>query len=191
MSQQPPSTYPQQPVPPYGQRAEKYRPRVLWFFVGGALLLVSLIVFIGALLVALKPLFHEDAVFPASTRHTLRLPAHTERALYTKADGLSCLATDGSGTPLTLRQVSGSFTINDWVAVARFDTGDGRVTLDCAQSDPSADVRVGQLPSTGTFLTAVVIGILVPLVLGVTGVIMLIVTTVLFLTRPARPRPAT
>jgi hypothetical protein len=174
--------------PPYAQPPPKPRPRILWFFVGAGLVLLGIVVFLAALFTALRPLFHEDAVFPASSTRALDLPAHEDRALFTDGGALTCTATDGRGTPLPLRAAGGSFTVNEWSGVARFDTGDGHVTLDCSGSQAGTRVRVGQVPDTGTLVGSLVVGILAPMVLGATGVIVLIVTTVLFLTRPARPR---
>ena len=146
------------------------------------------LVFLGALFAILRPLFHEDAVFPASEPHTVVVPAHTERALFTNGtSGLTCSAVDGTGAVLPLRLVTGDFTVNEWQAVFRFDSGDGEVTLDCGLTGGSADVRVGELPSTGTFVVGLLVGILGPIVLGLVGGIILVVTFVRYLTRQPRP----
>ena len=173
---------------PYGAPQAKYRPRARWFVVGAGLIVAAVLVFLGALFAILRPLFHEDAVFPASESHTVVVPAHTERALFTNGtSGLTCSAVDGTGAVLPLRLVTGDFTVNEWHAVFRFDSGDGEVTLDCGLTGGSADVRVGELPSTGTFVVGLLVGILGPIVLGLVGGIILVVTFVRYLTRQPRP----
>jgi hypothetical protein len=136
MPQPRPSPYdgPYQPpyqAPPYGADPVKYRPKARWFVIGAGLILAAIALFAAALVAILGPLFHEDAVFPASEPHTINVPAHSQRALYSDGDsGLTCSAVDGTGTALPLRLVTGDFTVNQWTAVFRFDTGDGEVTLD-------------------------------------------------------------
>ena len=185
---QPPYQSPYQ-SPPYGAEPVKYRPRARWFVIGAGLVLAAIVLFVGALFAILAPLFHEDAVFPASEPHTINVPAHTERALYSDgASGLTCSAVDGTGAALRLRLVTGDFTFNEWTAVFRFDTGDGEVTLDCAPTGDSSRVRVGELPSTGTFVVGLVVGILGPLALGLVGGLILVITFVRYLTRQPRPK---
>ena len=185
---EPPYQQPGQP-PPYGAAPVKYRPRARWFVIGAGLVLAAIALFVGALVAILGPLFHEDAVFPASEPHTINVPAHSQRALYSDGDsGLTCSAVDGTGTALPLRLVTGDFTVNQWTAVFRFDTGDGEVTLDCSLTGDSSQVRVGELPSTGTFVIGLVVGILGPLVLGLAGGLILVITFIRSLTRQPRPR---
>jgi hypothetical protein len=175
------------PQPPY--EPVKYRPKARWFVIGAALVLAALLLFVGALFAILRPLFHQDAVFAASEPHTVNLPAHSQRALYSDGgQGLTCSAIDGTGAALPLRLVTGTFTFNEWQAVFRFDTGDGEVTLDCGLSDDSAQVRVGELPSTATFVIGLLIGILGPIALGLAGGLILVITFIRYLTRQPRPR---
>ena len=90
------------------------------------------------------------------------------------------VVTDSAGNAVELRPVAGDFTVNEWTAVARFDTGDGDLTFECGGESPDSEIRIGALPSTGGFVTGIVVGIVVPLVLGGTGVIWLIVLAVLY-----------
>lgn len=121
------------------------------------------------------------------------LPAGQERAVFTTTDsGVHCSATDGSGERVAFRSVTGEFTFNEWTALARFDTGDGDLTFTCADEiGTGGDVRIAQLPSGGSLVTAVVIGIIGPLLLGTLGFIVLVVTAVLYATRAPRARSGT
>jgi hypothetical protein len=184
----PPQYEPPTQAPPYGAEPVKYRPKARWFVIGAGLVLAAIGLFAAAMVAILGPLFHEDAVFPASEPHTVNVPAHSQRALYSDGDsGLTCSAVDGTGAALPLRLVTGHFTVNQWTAVFRFDTGDGEVTLDCGLTGDSSQVRVGELPSTGTFVVGLVVGILGPLVLGLAGGLILVITFIRYLTRQRRP----
>lgn len=187
--------------PPYGGQQPPYaappprrrRPRKIWFVIGGALIVLAPIVFVGALFTVLRPLTQEDAVFAASdTPVQVDLPAGEERALFSSSgSGADCTATDGAGEQLGLRPVTGDFTYNEWTAMARFDTGDGDVTFECSDSRGVGErVRVAQLPSTGGFVAGIVVGVVAPLLLGGIGLLMLIVTAVLYATGAPRNESA-
>jgi hypothetical protein len=192
MSQYPPQPPPYGAPPPYAPPPKKPRPRAVWFVVGGVLLVLAPLVFVGALFTILRPLTQEDAVFRADqTPITVELPANEERALFLENTGpATCEAADGTGAPLDLRPVNGTFNYNDWTADARFDTGDGDVTFSCTGETGAEQVRIAQLPSTGTFIAGLLVGLVVPLVLGLTGMVILIVTGILWATRPPRSRTA-
>ena len=183
MSQMPPPS-PYQGQPPWGSPPppRRKRPRIIWFFIGGTLLVLAPIVFVGALFTVLRPLSQEDAVFAARDSPVqLDLAAGEERALFTDSGASAdCSAVDGSGEAVAFRPVTGEFTYNEWTAVARFDTGDGQVTITCAELAPGSELRIAQLPSTGSFVAGIVIGIVAPLLLGGIGLLVLIVTGVLY-----------
>jgi hypothetical protein len=192
MSEYPPPP-PQQPYggqPPYAAPPKKPRPRAVWFVVGGVLLVLAPVVFLGAIFTVLRPLTQEDAVFRVDeTPMQVDLPAGEERAIFYEGASLAqCNATDGSGAPIEFRSVTGEFTLNEWTAAARFDTGDGNVTFSCNSESGSDEVRIAQLPSTTTFVAGLLVGILVPLLSGLVGLIILIVTGILWATRPPRAK---
>jgi hypothetical protein len=175
-------------IPPPA-RPQKYRPRVLWFFVGGGLLVLAAASFIAGLLLALLPLADEDAVFPADGRpHQVSLAAGEERGIFLSDPTAGCTATDAAGEPVEIERPGGEFTTGEWEAIGRFETGDGDLTFTCTSSTPGAEARIGGLPSVGGLVGGLVLAILGPIVLGIAGLAVLIVTIVLFATRPARPR---
>ena len=187
---QPP--YPPQP-PPYAgppPAPRRPRPRKVWFFVGGGLMVLAFVLFVGTLILVFGMFLRADAAFAASeTPVEVELPAGTERALYANTGfSVDCTATDGTGAEVEFRPVAGEFTFNQWTAVSRFDTGDGNLTFDCVETSPGSQVRIGDLPSAGGFVAGLVVGILVPLVLGLIGLVMLIVTSIRWAT--GTPRPA-
>ena len=175
-------------APPPAPR-QKYRPRARWFVVGVALLVLAGVVFVGGLFLVLRPLTQEDAVITAGAGPTtLDVPAGEERAIFNRdGERVDCSVTDSEGTSLELRPVSGDFTYNEWTAEDRFDTGSGDVVVECASSIEDAEARVGQVPSTGGFVVGLLVAILGPLVLGLAGLVVLVVTGILYAVRPARP----
>lgn len=192
MSHYPPHQPPHQPPNQLGQPPRKPRPRVVWFVVGGTLLLLAPIVFAAALFATLRPLTQSDGVFPADgAPHQVTVDAGERRAIFVPAGGFTsdCTVVDGSDQELTLRPVQGTFTTTsdgqEFSAVARFESGDGQLTITCAGLDQHL-VRIGQIPSAGSLFTGIGIGIAAPIVLGTTGLIILIVTGILFATRPPR-----
>lgn len=197
MSQTPPppppygAPQPHGSPPPYAGPPRRQRPRALWFFVGGGLILLAPVVFVASLFTVLSPLMNEDAVFEAADSPVrVSLPAGEERALFSSGGySADCSATDGAGDEVEFRSVTGDFTINEWTAVARFDTGDGDLTFDCAETSGGGErLRIGELPSTGGFVAGIGIGVVVPLVLGLVGLLMLIVVTVLYATGAPRQK---
>lgn len=177
--------------PQYAAPPRRRRPRKIWFFIGGALIVLAPIIFVGALFTVLRPLTQEDAVFAVSDSPVqLDLPAGEERAVFSdRGVSADCSAVDGSGAELDFRPVSGDFTFNEWTAVSRFDTGDGDVTFTCEGLYPNSEVRIAQLPSTGVFVAGIVIGVVAPLVLGLVGFLMLIITAILYASGAPRTQP--
>jgi hypothetical protein len=165
----------------------------VWFFVGGGLMVLAFVVFVGTLILVFGMFLQADAEFAASeTPVEVELPAGTERALYANTGfSVDCTATDGTGAEVEFRPVSGEFTFNEWTALSRFDTGDGHLTFDCVETSPGSQVRIGDLPSAGGFVAGLVLGILVPLVLGLIGLVMLIVTSIRWATGAPRETPGT
>jgi len=190
-----PTPYPTKSGTPGDPR--KPRPRALWFVVGGVLLVLAPVVFGLGMYFALGPLVHTDGVFDADGRpHHLSLPAHERRAIFVEpASFVGCDVTDGTGKQVALRHPSGDYTYNDWAAEQTFDTGDGDLTFTCSSGTPLDDqfgdqfeVRIGRIPSGAAMVGGILLAIVGPLVLGLTGLVVLIVTVILFATRPPRTK---
>ncbi len=164
---------------------------MVWFVVGGGLLVLAPIVFGAALFLTLRPLAQEDAVLAADgSPHQVELPRGEERGLFAEDLATSCVVVDGSGAAVDLRPTGGDFTWNEWTAVGRFSTADGDLTFTCTGASAASQVRIGELPSTGGLLGGIAATILLPLLLGLTGLVVLIVTAVLWATGAPRDRGA-
>ena len=158
--------------------------------VGGVLLVLAPVIFLGALFTVLRPLTQEDAVFRADGQeHQVSVDAGEERALFSE-DGraVQCVATTGGGTDVQFRGVNGDFTFNEWQAVARFDTADGDLTFTCDGVSGSERVRIAQLPSTTTFIAGILVGVIGPLILGLVAIVMLVITGILWATGAPRAK---
>jgi hypothetical protein len=172
-------------TPPYSTTGQvKKRPSAAWFAVGAAMLVVSVIVFVVALTGFLRAIAHTDAEFTSAGVHQVTLPADSERAIFVAAGQpvVFCPLHDGSGTPLRMRSPESRFTYHDWVAVRVFDTGDGHATFSC-RGAVIGEIRIARMPSTGDFAGFGLLGILFPLGLGGAGCVVLLVTTILWVSR--------
>jgi hypothetical protein len=176
------------PYPP--PAAAKDRPSAAWFAVGGVLLVVAAIVFGIGIARFVRTIAHTDAQFSGGGVHQVSVPAHTQRAVFVVGDQVAprCVARDGSGTPVQFRRPNDRFTYQDWIAVRVFDTGDGHLIFTCAGR--GGDVRIAQVPSGGDLASLGFLGILFPLALGGVGFLILLVTTILWISRrPNAPPP--
>ena len=180
------SSPPYDAAPPRGAR----RPSAWWFAVGGALVVLAATA--GAILFVwtLSGFLDADARVPADgTSHTVALDGDERRMLWTE-DGLeqSCQVVQDDGREVTQRPVTGSFTRSedgrDWTGASTFDVGsDSVVSVTCTGG---GKVVIGPAPAVDSFVLGLLATIFVPLLLGGSGLVVLIVTGVLFAIRPRR-----
>ncbi|MDF1602813.1 hypothetical protein [Nocardioides sp. YIM 152315] len=205
---QPPPSYPTPsgypPAPP--PRPQKYRPSWAWFLVGGGLIVVGLAAGVALFIWTLAAFFTTDASVPADGQpHTVTVDTDGDRMLWRDEDVFDpgCRIVDtATGEEIRLRPVTSQFSRDtgdgDRVAAYRFDPGSGELEVTCTlQSDASGDpdwtmgwgkVEIGPAPSVGGFVGGLVATIAVPALFGLFGLATLIVTGVLWATRPARPK---
>lgn len=177
-------SYPEPPPP-----AVKKRPGVRWFVVGGLLLVLAVAAFAVGLVLTLRSATGTDATFSTADGPTsVEAEAGTDRMLFVPsgAPSPSCTVEDGEGTRNLDRPSAGTTVTtggHEWVGFATFESGDGHLTVSCETAGRSpVDVRVGPTLGTG-FVVGLGLTILLPLVLGLSGFAVLVVTTVLFVTR--------
>ncbi|WP_341924392.1 hypothetical protein [Nocardioides psychrotolerans] len=191
----------QPPQPPYGGQQpyvapppppRRRRPSGWWFALGGAMVVGAIVAFIGLLVWTLTGFMDVDARITADdTPQSVVVDTESDVLLWAdpSAPDLDCVVVDTStGSEVRGRSPGGSFTRSldgrEWEGVARYDAGSGRLEVTC----PAAlgEVEVGPAPAIGSFVGGIFATILVPLVLGGLGLVVLIVTGVLFAT--GRPR---
>jgi hypothetical protein len=148
------------------------------------MIVVAAVLFGVAMFHFIRDISRTDAVFPAVGSHTVTVPAGTERGLFVHQGQTipRCEVSDGSGSPLHFRRPAERFTYNQWVAVRVFDTGDGTLVFSCAPGGGGA-IRIASIPSGGDFARLGFLGVLLPLGLGGLGFVVLLVTTILWISR--------
>ena len=214
---QPPPSYPVPSGYPPGWRPvpQKYRPSWVWFLVGSALIVLAGVIGVALFVWALWPFFSTDARVSADGRpHVVTVEIDGDRMLWRESDVFDpgCRVVDtATGEEIPLRPVTSQLTRDlgdgEFVASYRFAPGSGRVEVTCAAgvdadgSGPSASgdpdwemgwideqVVIGPAPNVGGMVVAMIAGVVVPGLLGLAGLAMLVVTGILWTTRPARPR---
>lgn len=198
---QPPPSYPvpsgyppgHPPLPP------KRRPSGWWFVVGSALIVAALVAGVGLFIWTLSAFFTTDATVPTDgTPHSITVDTDGERMLWRDSAVFNpdCTVVDrASGEQIDLRpvhsQITKEFGDDEWTAAYRFDPGSGELEVACAALSGlrggGQGVEIGPAPSVGGIVAGVVATIAVPSLLGLLGLATLIVTGVLWSTRPARP----
>ena len=178
------------PLPP-----AKPRPKVRWFVIGGLLVALAIACFVVGLFLTLRSAIGADATFRADGQpHTVHVPAGEKRMLFaTEGDGVACVITeDGQRVPLGSPHLRTHVDANgtDWTGRGTFTSRTGTVQATCATpavTGHQARIRIGA-PLGAGFVIRVVATILVPILLGLAGVVILVVTAVLWATR--RPTPS-
>jgi hypothetical protein len=184
MPYQPPPGYPGPPVGPPPVPA-KPRPSAAWFAVGAVLMLVAVVLFGVQVARAVHTVGHRDAELSGRGVHHVRLPSGVRRAVFVKGR-FRCRAVDSAGIPVHFDRPDGKATFGDWRLVATFDTGDGRLTLRCTGPGTA---RIIGVPSGSTVASLVVLGLLLPFVLGVAGFVVLLITAILWFSRRPTASP--
>lgn len=197
MIQPPPAYGGHPPYPPsVPRRPARRRPSGWWFGLGGGLVVAAVVIGIGLLVWTLRPLFLTDASVPMDGQpHAVRVPADSDRVLWIdeSVTPAVCRVVDReTSAELPIQGVDADFrrdngSIGDRLATWRFDPGSGDLEVTCAPV-VSSTVEIGPAPHVGSLALGILAAVLVPLALGLTGTVVLIVTGILFAVRPARPR---
>jgi hypothetical protein len=201
------TTPPSYPAPP-GQQP-RYRPSWVWFLVGAGLIVVGLAAGVVLFIWTLAAFFTTDARVPADGQpHTVTVETDGDRMLWRDEDVFDpgCRIVDtATGEEIRLRpvtsQLSRDFGDGGSVAAYRFDPGSGELEVTCALHLPDTadepdwtmgwgdgNVEIGPAPSVGGFVGGLIATVAVPSLFGLFGLATLVVTGVLWATRPARPK---
>ncbi|MBI2242592.1 MAG: hypothetical protein HYU55_01060 [Nocardioides sp.] len=188
------------PTPSYGPPPPaKPRPSAWWFGLGIALLVAAVGAGIGLFVWTLSAFVHTDVEVPRDgAPHAVELASDGEQMLW-NFDGDSvpaCTVADReTGESVPLRAPGGEFRrgagpVGDWVGAWRFDPVSEHVEVTCSRtgSGPGSLVEIGPAPRISSFVLGLLATIFVPLLLGLAGVAVLLVTGILWSLRPARGR---
>jgi hypothetical protein len=181
-----PSGYPAGQPP----RAPRKRPSAWWFGLGIGLLVAAAVAGVGLFVWTLHGFLDTDARIHADGRvHRVSVGTGDQLMAWVEdgtGDSCSILDTE-TGEPVPRQSTGGSYTRSDsggdWHGAFRFDPGSGELEITC---DGQGTVLLGAAPRFGSFFLSILATILVPGFLGLAGVVVLIVTGILWSTRPAR-----
>ena len=178
------------PPPPTHQPPQKARPSGWWFVVGGGLMLVGLVIGVTAFVLLFRGIMTTDASLPVDgARHRVHVPTDGDRMLWADTDAQrpACTVVDhASGEEIGLEPTNGDFERNDQTATNRFDPGSGDLDITC-EGDTGSAVDIGPSPSIGGLVGGILAAVLAPLLLGGLGFVVVLVTGVLWSSRPPRP----
>lgn len=175
----------------------KIRPSWWWFVLGGGLLVAALVSAVALFVWTLSGFLGTDVSVPADGRpHQVQVPTDGERMAWSGesrfdlGDPPCAIVDTATGTEVALRSPGGDFRRQDGggdrVGVARFDPGSGSLTITCAAA--SGALEIGPAPSLGSFGLGLAATIVVPLVLGGLGLVVLLVTGILWSSRATTRR---
>ena len=186
----------QPPTPSYDAPppARRRRPSAWWFLAGGALVVAAIVAFVALFAWTLTGFLDTDATVDADGQaETVRLEGDERRMLWLQ-DGQTqtCSITDpDTGDDVPTREVTGEYgRTNDgdgFSGVATFAPGSGTVEVSCSGG---GTVLIGPAPGIGSFVLGLLATIFVPLLLGSAGVVILIVTGVLYASGSPRKDPS-
>lgn len=177
----------------------KPRPSAWWFGLGIALLVAAAGAAVGIFVWTLSAFVHTDVEVPRDgAPHAVELASDGEQMLWS-FDGDSvpaCTVADvESGESVPLRGPGGEFRrgagpAGDWVGAWRFDPASEHVEVTCSRNGwgTGSLVEIGPAPRIASFVLGLLATILVPLMIGLAGVAVLLVTGILWSIRPAAAR---
>lgn len=172
------------PVAPPPHKASR-----LGIKAGIALIGAAVLVAVIAGVLSWRLLAGEVEVVPADGQpHDLALAADRTYGVWlTPGRPATCELSDPDGRPVSLGPVDGTYEVNQWDADRSFESGSGVLTVTCTPGSALADtdVRLGPLPSIPALLGLILGGVCLGMVLGGSGLVLIIVTVV----RRRRPAP--
>jgi hypothetical protein len=188
-------TQPSMAQPPYLPPLQKKRPSVAWFVVGALLVVAGIAIGVTVIVLGLRKVTVTDGIFRADgSAHVVSAPRGERRMVFTPAGSSvpSCTFVDGSGRKLLVRAIFGEATVTtggtDWQAFGSIDSsGDGKVSATCGPAGGAeSQVRMGA-PVTVAGLGGTILGGVAALLgLGGLGFAVLLVTTILWVSRKPR-----
>ena len=160
---------------------------LLLVVLGGGLTLASLVL-------SVKGFTDVDATVPADgTTRTLSLDADTSYLIWVHpGEPDACTVVQGDGRQIGTSGLGAStytreFGSAAWEGDRTFDAGSGDVVVTC--TDDGGPVQIGPEPHVHTVVGGVLLGLVLPILAGVTGLLMLLVVGILYAIGEPKPHP--
>ncbi len=181
--------------PPYGgalppSSPGRSRPSRWWFAVGAGLLLAAVLLAVLTVVRAVGAFVEVDATLQPGQSATVELDGAQRLVWVDPARPAACSIVDpGTGQEVATTTPGATYTKSldgqDWEGVAVFTPASGSVVVTCRAGGP---LQIGPAPDVGG-LRGVLIGVGLPVLLGLAGLLVLVVAGILTATRPARSPP--
>lgn len=176
------------------QQTVRRRPSKLWFVLGGVLILLSLPLLAVGMIRTMNNMAETDSTFFVGEAAPVTSPAHQDRMLFVDKSASSdpdCTIVDGTGAVRDLEDLGVRVTVDNgdgaWRGLARFDSGDGDLTVTCAGRVDTL-MRIGP-PAGPIDVLKVMFPLFGSLALGGIGGLILVVTGILYATRSPGRQP--
>ncbi len=183
--------------PPYGApppgsspASGKPRPSRWWFALGAGLLLAAVVLGVLTIIRAVGALVEVDATIQPGEMVTVEVDGARRLVWADPARPAACLLVDPStGQEVPTSPPGATYTKSigsqEWQGIAQFTPTATSVVVTCRPR--GGPLQIGPAPDVGG-LRGVLIGVGLPLLLGLGGLLVLVVTGILTATRPARSR---
>lgn len=155
------------------------------------MLVVAIAVFGTVLFVTIRGFLSTDATVAADGRaHTVTVGVDGDRMVWARDGQVSdCSIVDtATAAPVRSSSLTASFTRTDghgsYHGEYRIEPGSGRLEVTC--SSTGSDILIGPAPGLGRFVGGIGLAVLILVLIGGAGLVILVVTTILFISRPAR-----
>lgn len=178
-----------------GAPSGKPRPSGWWFALGGTLMVAALVGFVVMFVLVLRSLLSVEATVAVDGEpHQVSVESDGDRIVYvdSEAPRPSCEVVDTrTGEEISLGGVNGEISRStggtDWEGAWTFDPGSGELEITCT-SEAGGSIEIAEAPRVGMVVGGIFLLIAIPLVVGFTGFIIVVITGILFVVRPPRRR---
>jgi hypothetical protein len=156
-------------------------------------MLVGLVVGVTLFVMIFRGILETDTSVPVDGEsHTVSVPTDGDRMIWAETLGErpQCTVIDrSSGQEVRLEATNGDFERNEQIGVRTFDPGSGDLDITCT-GEPGTEIEVGPAPSITGLVGGIVAAVGIPLLVGGSGFLIVVITGILFVSRPPRPRRA-
>lgn len=170
---------------PAAPKARRRRPSRWWLAAGLLMLVVGVGLSLAALVLTIKGFTAVEATVPADgTTETLRLDADTSYLIWVHPDEPdACTVVEVDGRQIGTSGLGATSYTRDigseaWEGDRTFESGSGDIEVTCAAD--GGPIQIGPEPAVRTVVGGLVLGLLLPILVGAVGFVVLIVAGILY-----------